>query len=136
MPEPLLHRQQRILTRIDQHQPPWIQPRAGEPGREEVLPAEDPQHRSWTTRQQASSEQCRGGTLLDFRAAARNLMHRSERHPARREVLVDNLDAERQHARRPDRAAVALDGCNLRAQGCQAPMFHRILPLVPLPTRT
>ncbi len=56
MAKPFLHRQQRILPSLHQHQATWIEPGTSQASSEQILLAQDPEDRSGTTSKQTGSK--------------------------------------------------------------------------------
>lgn len=128
MTQSLLHRLQRVPSRLDQHQTPWIKPGLRQGSREEIAPPEDPQHRSRTTREQAGSKQRRRGSMLYLRAAASDLMHRAEAKAATGQMPIDALELERQEGTGTVPERSTLECRHLRTQDGKLCFLHLSLP--------
>ena len=69
-------------------------------GREEILPRDAPQDLTPRARGNSRGEQCRRRTVDRAIAATGDLVQGAERQPALRQMLIDGLNAERQHGPR------------------------------------
>ncbi len=117
MAQPLLHQCEHfgVIGRLGIEHPLGREPRLGDAGREQVAPADDPQHRSPGARGDPGKEQGGSGIVAYAWARARHLVQRIESQPRRRQLGIDRPDPERQHGAAAQ--AIAFDRTQRFAQG-------------------
>jgi hypothetical protein len=121
MAQPLLHHRQHLLVaaafRVEHPLRP--EPGAGEAGREQVAPAERPQHGARQAGGDGGDEQGRRRLVGQRGPRPRRLVQSPERQPATGEPAVDLPDPERKHPRAAPCGAGTFDRPHLGAQGGQ-----------------
>lgn len=102
----------RVAARLDKYDSIGMQPGKVQRRREQVAPAQDPEHGAFAARQDTGEKDGRRGIVGEL-GAPRDLMQRALRHPPARQMQIDRVYLERQarvtHAH-------ALDLRDLRAQ--------------------
>jgi hypothetical protein len=83
-----------------------------EAGREEVPPAQAPEHGASEAGREAGHEENRRGALLARGSGLKNLVDRAAREPSRRQMVVDGGDPEGERFLQPRRRT--LQSCDPR----------------------